>query len=212
MLCWCYRCRTSTSMVNLSQHKESPTTSCTHKGNTNTQNGLPLLLGSLHVLVKFDLFEWVLGYEIPALHDEPGAAQLSAADMNLFTEVQTARQCSLPCWCFLHMLSNKCGVGHPHQGVGQRDDRQEVLRGHCPRQAVRPLTHNVWQSQLPTSCQGQLTQQGLLEGDRRRELLMRSTPCSDLERRLDHRCQTAVLGGPVCCWVSCNSALAASSW
>lgn len=60
------------------------------------------------------------------------------------------------------MLANKGGVGHAHQGVGQRYDRQEVLRGDGPGNAVRPLSHDVAQSQSQTSSQRQLLQQRLL--------------------------------------------------
>ena len=78
--------------------------------------------------------------------------------------------CLLPGWCFLHVLPNKGGVGHPHQGVGKWNDREEMLRGDGPWHTVRPLPYDVRQSQLPTCCQGQLTQQGLLgKSGRQRE-------------------------------------------
>lgn len=44
---------------------------------------------------------------------------------------------------FLHVFPNERGVGHAHQGVGQRDGRQQVLRGDGPRDAVRPLPHYI---------------------------------------------------------------------
>lgn len=70
--------------------------------------------------------------------------------------------CLLPGWSFLHVLSNEGGVGHAHQSVGQRNYRQEVLRGDGPWHTVRALPHDVRQSQLQTRRQGQLLQQGLL--------------------------------------------------
>lgn len=68
----------------------------------------------------------------------------------------------VPGWCFLHVLSNKGGIGHAHQRVGQWYHRQEVLCGDSPGNTICPLSHNVAQSQFQTSSQGQLLQQRLL--------------------------------------------------
>ena len=53
-------------------------------------------------------------------------------------------------------------MGHAHQGVGQGDDRQEVLGADGPGHPVRPVTHDVRRGQSPACSLRQLTEQGLL--------------------------------------------------
>lgn len=82
-------------------------------------------------------------------------------DINILDrrEEQRAVRLGLPGGGLFHVLSDKGGIGHAHQSVGQGDNGQEMLCGNCPGQAVRAFAHNVRQCQLPSSRHRQLPQQ-----------------------------------------------------
>ncbi len=73
---------------------------------------------------------------------------------------------SSPDWGFLHVLPDEAGVGHAHQRVGQRDDGEQVLRGHGSGDAIRAFAHALGDGELAVlgGCFGQLPQQRVFEG------------------------------------------------